>query len=51
MINILSSKSKRFKQQLLRYLDSRKPNNESKIRVVKKIISEVKKEKDRLWQK
>ena len=46
MINILSSKSKRFKQQLLRYLDSRKPNNESKIRVVKKIISEVKKEKD-----
>ena len=46
MINILSSKSKSFKQQLLRYLDSRKPNNESKIRVVKKIISEVKKEKD-----
>ena len=46
MINILSSKSKSFKQQLLRYLDSRKPNNESKIRVVKKIIYEVKKEKD-----
>ena len=46
MINILFSKSKNFQQKLSRYLDSRKPNNESKIRVVKKIISEVKKEKD-----
>ena len=46
MINILSSKSKSFNVQLLRYLDSRKPNNESKIRVVKKIISEIKKNRD-----
>jgi len=46
MISILFSKSKNFKQQLSRYLDSRKPNNESKMRVVKKIISEVKKNKD-----
>ncbi len=46
MINILFSKSKNFQQKLSRYLDSRKPNNESKIRVVKKIISEIKKNRD-----
>ena len=47
MINILFTKSKSFKQQLSKYLDSRKPNKESKIKVVKKIISDVKKNKDR----
>ena len=46
MINILFSKSKNFQQKLSRYLDSRKPNNESKIKVVKKIILEIKKNKD-----
>ena len=46
MINILFTKSKNFQKQLSSYLDSRKPNDKLKIKIVKQIISEVKKKKD-----
>ena len=42
MINIVT-KSKNFQKQLSSYLDSRKPNDGLKTRIVKQIISEVKK--------
>ena len=43
MINILFTKSKNFQKQLSSYLDSRKPNDKLKTKIVKQIISEVKK--------
>ena len=43
MINILFTKSKNFQKQLYSYLDSRKPNDPSKLKVVKRIIFDVKK--------
>ena len=46
MINILFTKSKNFQKQLSKYLDSRKPNDKLKIKIVKKIISDIKKNKD-----
>ena len=46
MINILLTKSKNFQKQLYSYLDSRKPNDPSKLKVVKRIIFDVKKNKD-----
>ena len=45
MINILFTKSKNFQKELSNYLDSRKPNDKLKIKIVKQIISEVKKKK------
>ena len=38
MINILFTKSKNFQKRLHNYLDARKPNDLSKLMVVKKII-------------
>ena len=46
MINILFTKSKNFQKQFSSYLDSRKPNDNLKIKIVKQIISEVKKNRD-----
>ena len=46
MINILFTKSKNFQKELSNYLDSRKPNDKLKIEIVKKIISDVKKNRD-----
>ena len=46
MINTLLTKSKNFQKQLYSYLDSRKPNDPSKLKVVKRIIFDVKKNKD-----
>ena len=45
MINTLLTNSKNFQKQLSSYLDSRKPNDKLKIKIVKQIISEVKKKK------
>ena len=46
MINTLFTNSKNFNKQLSSYLNIRKPNDSSKLKIVKKIISEVKKNKD-----
>jgi len=47
MINILFTKSKNFQKQLSGYLESRKPNDHSKVKIVKKIILDIKKNKDK----
>ena len=47
MIKILNTRSKKFNTQLNYLLNSRKFNFDSKVMVVKKIIQEVKKNKDK----
>ena len=46
MINTLLTNSKNFQKQLYSYLDSRKPNDLLKLKIVKGIILDVKKNKD-----
>ncbi len=46
MINTLFTKSKSFQKQLSKYLETRKPNGDAKVKIVKKIILDVKKNKD-----
>ena len=47
MIRVLNTKNREFKKQLNYYLDSRKLNFSSKSDTVKKILIDIKKNKDK----
>ena len=47
MIKILNTKSKKFNEQLDYYLNLRRINSSSKSKIVKKIINDVKTNKDK----